>query len=265
MSVFLKGTRLRVLALAGQELKKQADVLEGSVPRWDTVTKQDTLDEPLCKARILEHSKRPLVKPLVSFLKATRKRCTAMEKDWKLPPQLDQSTLNFIDATAESGGQYLMVAAAINTIVHFKRAARASTMAEEVLEIARSCGFGFPTCVHEALSKMSKGMPDDGGGGAARPNPHSGAEASAECPAPLSSSASTAAGLPGSSSSSSSSALLAAALEPASLLTVKREFVQESPKHEPEGLDGQPKKRARPARPRQGGGRGQAARPASGI
>ena len=162
MYTFLVGARKRILALAAAELKTQSDILEGSLPRWDAIFKSGTYDMAIAKQKVLEHPKRPMIKPLVSFEKVVLGEVVALSQEWGIASQIKPGTRSLIEATIDAGCQYLTIAAAVNTIANFGHSLKAPAMAEGVLKVVakqEAAGFAMPECLRTELEAMKVGMP----------------------------------------------------------------------------------------------------------
>jgi len=172
---FLDGVRIHFLQATVAVLKNHADKLESAVPRWEVVFSDAQWDSDLAKQRILDAPKRATVKPLTVFIKAVMKKSEELHSSWRLRSKLfDPGEKSFLKATVDSGSKYLMVTAAVNTLIHFQGTARGPKQAEEILHIVSKTtaeeqsdvgGAGkvaaqiLPTVLEQALKHMAAGMP----------------------------------------------------------------------------------------------------------
>lgn len=164
MRSFMLGARASLLKAMGAEAKQQAEILEECVPTWSTVlSKQSALGEQLAKQRVLDHPKRPMVRPLVTFAKSLLAKIDELQSDWNLKI-VEDGTRRFVSAIVDSACQYLVVGAALNTVLFYKRSERAAKMSEEVLAIAaKQADFVLPPLLQAPLEEMLVGMPPGDG------------------------------------------------------------------------------------------------------
>lgn len=166
MSMLMQGLRERWLFMCSEALRLEATALEEAIPRWDGVLQTETLDRKLAKARLLDHAKRPMVKPVIKFLQSVTEQATTCAKKWKLEERIDKGITNFVDKAVETGGQYLVIVAGLNAVINYRTASRSTSMADEILDIIRkrydecpSSTFRCPEVLRGELLAMSAGTP----------------------------------------------------------------------------------------------------------
>lgn len=165
---FLQGLRLQWAREGARMLRSRANSLEEAVPRWSTIIGDDQLDHVLVKARLLDNPKRHLVRPTITFLSSTMKKITEMEQNWEVGPGssvLDASLRNYAECASKTGGHYLVIVAACNTLINFGSCARSSSMADEVLGLIKKrqadpSGFVCPPLLLRLLQALAAGGSD---------------------------------------------------------------------------------------------------------
>lgn len=166
MGWLLQGLREQWLFGCSEALRLEATALEEAIPRWDGVLQTEKLDHKLAKARLLDHAKRPIVKPAIKFLQEVMEQVCVSAKRWGLENKIDKAISSFVDKAIETGGQYLVIVAALNAVINYRTAARSNAMADEILGIIRkrydenaSSTFKCPPVLRDELLAMSAGAP----------------------------------------------------------------------------------------------------------
>lgn len=143
MDIFCAGARRRTLSLALTQMKRSAGSLESAIPRWDVVFRQKEMNEVLIKQRILENPTRSQVKPWLAYAKSLTKQISLAEGEWKI--DVDGETSKALAQAAIDGGcQYMVVAAACNTLVYHSKSERAGKMSDNVIALATKQNFHLP-------------------------------------------------------------------------------------------------------------------------
>ena len=159
MSLLADTHRKAFLRQAKETCKDVVETLEGSCPRWETVFKTKELDVQEAQTRILNFPKRPMVKPCVKFLRSVKEAAIKCQEDWGLQETpFDIHIQNRCDAATDAGETYMIIVAAVNTVIHMQSAANADQQAENCFKIAeKKKGFEFPALLAKHLKEMQDG------------------------------------------------------------------------------------------------------------
>jgi hypothetical protein len=161
---FFTGCRYHLVYSAGNELKIMAAALDACLPRWEFVfaAEGDTFAEDLAKERVLNHPKRPVINPLTKAIKATKAMLNNIAKDWNLLKLLESSD-TYISSTITTSERYMLVVAALTTVMFHRRTPKAQQQAEEILTFAAKMqkldpAFSLPVPLRMILKAMADGV-----------------------------------------------------------------------------------------------------------
>lgn len=167
MEKFLSGIQSLYLQRVSVDIRKRAEELEASTPRWDVVFPKNGFDESLAKTRLLEHPKRNTIKPALRYLQAAFKGVFAHASAWKVDHEFSSAAQSFVKSSIQTGNSYLLLVAAANIAIVMKDRPGGAKNASEVLALATKAeDFSMPPALHRILVDMAAGVPPSAVGSA---------------------------------------------------------------------------------------------------
>lgn len=159
MEVYLRAAQGMYFERVGADIRRKAEELEASIPRWDVVF-AGGMDTALAKSRLLDNPKRGAVKPLLRFVGNAFKAITTHSAMWKIDSPMDLALQSFVKSSINTGNAYLVLVAAVSTVLFQRGSPKANKTAEEVLSLAkRAENFVMPQVLQQHLEDMVAGVP----------------------------------------------------------------------------------------------------------
>ena len=104
------------------------------------------------------HRDRQRVKPMLQHLRAIKVFTDERSHSWNIKLTFPAGGEQFFNCALDTAEAYLIVCAAVNTYVYFRGFPKASTMAEEILELAKKAPrFTMPDAMSHQLKLMAEG------------------------------------------------------------------------------------------------------------
>lgn len=160
MRAFLHGAQRELSRLVSRHLQVLATELENSVPRWSALFPLGPIDWDLAAGRLLAHPRRSSVAPLIKVTKNIMNEFNNMRASFTSDAMIDSSISAFVADCLSNAEDYLLVTAAVNTLVNHHRLSNAAAQAQEIIDIgSRKASFAFPDCLKLALQSATMGKP----------------------------------------------------------------------------------------------------------
>lgn len=159
MRSFLHGAQSELTRIVSRHLQSRATELENSVPRWNALfPPAGNIDWDLVTARLLAHPRRSSVAPLIKATKSIMNDFNTMRSTFTSGASIDSSIMAFLNDCIGNAEGYLLVAAAVNTLVNHARLHNGPANAQEIIDIgAKKPNFDFPDSLKLALQDATVG------------------------------------------------------------------------------------------------------------